>query len=154
FAVTRYDANLALDATFGEGGTAVLPSPQADVPYAIAPAADGTILVGGQGANKLELARVFASAGPAATAHARRITQAGATSYRFTVTYRDDGKIDRSTIDSDDVRVVLPDGSTRKVRLIDIATTSDSGIRVATYRFPAPGGSFDRSDNGVYTIRL
>jgi len=102
----------------------------------------------------LELARLFSSAGPVAVAHARRITQAGTTACRFTVTYRDDGQVDRSTIDSDDLRVVLPDGSTRKVRLVDIATTSDSGIRVATYRFPAPGGTFDRSDNGVYTIRL
>ena len=154
FAAVRYDENLALDPTFGEGGTAVLPSPQDDVPYAIAPAADGTILIGGQGHNRLELARIFASAAPVAVAHARRITQPGSTGCRFTVTYRDDGQIDRSTIDSDDVRVVLPDGSTRKVRLIDIAATSDSGIRVAMYRFPAPGGTFDRSDNGVYSIRL
>ena len=64
----------------------------------------------------------------------------------------DDTGVDASAIDRNDIRVYLPDGSSRPVSLF--AMSSSDGIVTATYAFSAPGGSWDATDNGEYIVRV
>jgi hypothetical protein len=76
------------------------------------------------------------------------------TGYRFTITWADDGNADASSLDSTDVRVLAPDGSELRAKLLSIDPASDSGVIEATYRAIGPGGSWDAADNGTYFIRV
>jgi hypothetical protein len=80
---------------------------------------------------------------------------AGQTNWDFQVVYRDNVAIDANTIDGNDVRVVGPAGFDQLASLVSISPAPAIGSgRVATYRVPAPGGFFDSTDDGQYTIAL
>ena len=70
------------------------------------------------------------------------------------MTYRDDDAVDVNTIDDNDIRVIFPDGSIHRARLLRVDQSGPGKVRVAHYRFPAPGGSWDAADTGSYVIRL
>jgi hypothetical protein len=72
----------------------------------------------------------------------------------LTVTYRDDEGIDVTTLDNRDVRITGPHGFVRYARLAAIGATADPRQRIVRYKLVAPGGSWDESDNGLYTLSL
>ena len=77
----------------------------------------------------------------------------GLTSYDFTVTYTDESAIDVSTIDVTDVMVTGP-GGLLTITGANEPTGTDGSPRTATYTVTPPGGSWDASDNGIYTISI
>lgn len=73
----------------------------------------------------------------------------------FKVTFRDDLGIVVNSIETGDVMVVGPSGFTIAVpTLISINDLSDGTPRIATFQFAPPGGAWDVSDNGRYTVVL
>ncbi|MGB6168579.1 MAG: lamin tail domain-containing protein, partial [Geitlerinemataceae cyanobacterium] len=89
---------------------------------------------------------------PAATAEFVDIIVAGGTSYPLTVTYTDNSGIDVATVGSGDVRVLGGNGFDELIELVSTETTGNT--TTATYQFIPPGGTWDRSDNGIYTIAV
>lgn len=77
-----------------------------------------------------------------------------ATQFEFTVTYAAEETIDASTLDNRDVRVLGPDGYSALAHLTDVATRYVGRQRIATYTIDAPGGAWNRDDNGTYTLYL
>jgi uncharacterized protein YkwD len=78
----------------------------------------------------------------------------GALSQTFSVTYSDAGLIDAGSISTGDIRVDGPNGFSTIAQLVSVDQRQNGPSRTATYRFSAPGGFFDSSDNGIYTLNL
>lgn len=87
---------------------------------------------------------------------ASSVTQAGATSTTFNVTYSHYTTIDKSTIGTGDLFVGGPNGFNAPASLESVDdSNSDSGTSViATYSIPAPGGTFDGADSGAYSVMM
>jgi hypothetical protein len=94
------------------------------------------------------------SAPQVSTLSAADVTQIGATSYTFTVTYADDVGIDISSLDNNDIRVTGPDGYDELATLVSVSSSTDGSPRVATYSITPPGGVWDSGDSGTYTIAI
>ena len=92
--------------------------------------------------------------GPTATLVAPNHTTAGSDLYTFVMMYSDNRGIDVSTLDSNDVSVRAPDGSRQNATLVSVDSNSNGSPRTVTYGVPAPGGTWDPSDNGVYQIDI
>src|SRR5207249_4640511 len=97
---------------------------------------------------------------PAAFASAPPVNNTNYTTptYSFTVTYLGNGAaIDTATIDANDVTIGRPAGvpavTIQPVAAGDV-NASDPQAVVVTYRFTAPGGAWDSTDNGTYTVNL
>jgi Right handed beta helix region len=90
-----------------------------------------------------------ASAGPFAD-----VTTTGGTTYNIVVTYADNGAINATTIDNSDVRVIGPNGYNVLATLIGVDTPGNGSPRIATYQITAPGGNWDGSDAGIYSVSL
>ncbi|MFH1730049.1 MAG: LEPR-XLL domain-containing protein, partial [Planctomycetota bacterium] len=91
---------------------------------------------------------------PAAELAAANVTAPGATTYTFTVTYSDNVAVDVSDIDSSDVRVTGPNGFSRYATVVGVDAAGDGTPRTATYQISTPGGTWDLTDNGTYTVAL
>jgi hypothetical protein len=78
----------------------------------------------------------------------------GADSYDFTVNYSDISGVNNSSVGSGDVVVVGPNGFNQIANLVSKSSSYDSNYLTATYRITAPGGTWDSSDTGNYTITL
>ena len=85
---------------------------------------------------------------PTASLAAANINSAGGTDYTFTVTYSDASGIDAATLDGSDIEVVRDDGLTQQAEFVSVSNGT------ATYRVTAPGGGWNASGNGTYTVRL
>jgi len=81
------------------------------------------------------------------------VVAAGGSSSTLTVTYADDGALDASSIGVGDVTVTGPGGAVA-VTGVTLNNAANGSPRTATYTIAAPGGSWDRGDNGSYTIGL
>ncbi|NJK70575.1 MAG: hypothetical protein HC941_32420, partial [Microcoleus sp. SU_5_3] len=81
------------------------------------------------------------------------ITTAGGTNQTLTVTFTDDSGVDVSSFDNSDL-VVNWSGGTIPATFISFTPTGNSTPRTATYSLTPPGGTWDNSDNGNYTVNL
>ncbi len=81
------------------------------------------------------------------------ITTAGGTSQSLTVTFSDNNAVDVSNLDSSDVLINLSGGNIT-AQFVSVDTNSNGAPRTATYSFTPPGGSWDNTDNGTYTVQL
>lgn len=81
-------------------------------------------------------------------------SQFGQTSYSFTIDYTDVGGIDASSIDANDVTVTSPGGVPAVTSLMGSTADPDGSPLVATYSFTPPGGTWDVTDDGTYTIAV
>jgi uncharacterized delta-60 repeat protein len=79
---------------------------------------------------------------------------ANATTFEFTVTYAAEESIDQSTLDNRDLRVLGPDGYSTLAHLTSVEDRYTGRQRIATYTIDAPGGTWNRADNGNYTVYL
>jgi len=89
---------------------------------------------------------------PTAVATTTNVTAAGGTLYSFTVRYADDGEINVSTIDNNDVRVTGPGGFDVAAAFVSVSINPTGNIAIATYSIVPPGGSWDFADNGTYNV--
>src|SRR5206468_6008915 len=103
-----------------------------------------------------ELVRLKRDDAPAAllTLRASTISSGNFTTLKLDMTYRDEDKVNVGSLDDKDMQIRLPDGSTRKARLVSVNKPTNGAIRHAIYKFTAPGGSWDPADNGMYRVRL
>jgi hypothetical protein len=74
--------------------------------------------------------------------------------YPFTVAYADETALDPTTFDDYDIEVAGPGGYVRYANLDSVDSTAPGKSRTVNYVVKGPGGSWDATDNGVYTITL
>jgi len=91
---------------------------------------------------------------PTAVQSINDVTSYGGTTHTFTVTYSDNYGIDISSLDDNDIRISAPGGFDVPATFVSVDNASHGSPRVATYRFSAPGGFFDASDNNTYTATI
>lgn len=91
---------------------------------------------------------------PTRSLKAAGVTRAGARAYTFSVTYRDPSLVSAASIGNRDVYVIGPRGYRAYGILVSKKPAVDSATIVATYRITPPGRSWDRSDNGIYTVMM
>jgi hypothetical protein len=82
------------------------------------------------------------------------VTTRGASAYDFTVTFRDDVAVNIGSLGTGDVRVTGPNGFTAAPELLGVDLNTSGTPRQATYRLTPPGGMWDATDAGVYTVDL
>jgi len=71
------------------------------------------------------------------------------------VRFGDNQAVLRSSIGDGDIRIDAPGGAfSLLVELVSISRTTDGTPMVVTYRFTPPGGTWDPSENGTYSIVL
>jgi polygalacturonase len=78
----------------------------------------------------------------------------GGTVYQFSVNYSDNTAMNVATLDGSDIHVTGPNGFSQMAALVSIDNSSNGTPRTATYQINPPGGIWDDSDNGTYTIAL
>jgi len=91
---------------------------------------------------------------PTATFSGSNVTVAGGTTQTFAVTYSDNAAVQVGSLDGSDVRVTGPNAFSQLAALVSVSALADGTPRTATYRITAPGGAWDASDNGTYTVSL
>ncbi|MBI1314193.1 S8 family serine peptidase [bacterium] len=84
------------------------------------------------------------------------VTTAGTTEIDVTVTFSDPdgGSVDTSTFDIRDVEITREGFSQTLLRPVDATLTMANGHDAASYRFAAPGGTWDATDNGTWFVSL
>jgi uncharacterized delta-60 repeat protein len=154
-AIAFGDGTFALDTTWGDNG--ILSAEHAGIGGPPQIGVDGSILSAGGDFNAdiLKIYRLFRDDAPLAQFDGRQLIAPRATATRFSVTFRDDDGIDKTSLDSADVRVFGPfDGQPRSRGATVEAIEPLSGGRFrATYKVTSPGG-WTAADNGVYFVRL
>jgi hypothetical protein len=95
------------------------------------------------------------AAAPTAQLTAPPILVPGGSSHEFTVEYRDNVAPDGATIGNGDVHVTGPGGFDQLATLVSVSPAPSVGSkRIATYRITAPGGAWDHTDNGSYSVAI
>lgn len=84
---------------------------------------------------------------------ALRLRQTGGSFYKFTVRYTDASGIDTGSVLSSNIQVTGPNGFISEVRLLSRTVVNSTTVD-GFYRLAAPGGTWDSSDNGLYTINV
>jgi hypothetical protein len=75
-------------------------------------------------------------------------------SYRFTVSYHDQRRVDTTTLDGNDILVTGPGGFAARARFVSAASGKHASTQVVQYAIDGPRGGWDSADNGVYTFHL
>ncbi len=91
---------------------------------------------------------------PTATLTANNIAIRNQKVSTFTVVYRDEAAVKRSSIDGQDILVTGPNGFSQLADLISVNSNQDDPSLTATYSITAPGGFWDATDAGSYTLTL
>jgi hypothetical protein len=89
----------------------------------------------------------------AGTSTMKEATAAGAT---FAVTYHGLTALDLGGVlgKHEAIRVLGPQGYSQLAEFVSVIPSWDGSSQIATYRVPAPGGGWNRTDNGGYTIQI
>jgi hypothetical protein len=91
---------------------------------------------------------------PTAVLTAPGVTTAGGTSYSFTVVFSDDQGVLAADLNDADVIVTGPNGFSQAGHLVSVDNSSDGTPRTAVYSITPPGGAWNYTVNGYYTISL
>ncbi len=70
------------------------------------------------------------------------------------VTYADNNSINWTTIDVGDIEILNPSLVPLTISSVSVDFMSNGTPRVATYTFAVPGGGWEFSDNGTYTVNM
>ncbi|MGO9915106.1 MAG: beta strand repeat-containing protein, partial [Isosphaeraceae bacterium] len=100
--------------------------------------------------------KLFNTVALKATASSAPVTTAGASVATFTVTFSGFTALDRAGLlgKLGAIRVQGPNGYSQTASFVRITSSGDGNSQIATYSVPAPGGFWDRDDNGVYSIAV
>ena len=94
----------------------------------------------------------------AGTDRAPDVTVAGGTTYNFSVLLTDNVAISIASLgaagNSADLYVTGPNGFNQPATFDSVDVNSDGQPRLAQFHFAAPGGMWDLTDTGIYTIQL
>ncbi len=123
---------------------------------------DGTVGYGKVTIGTQNVKRDFTKATPAldltpptaSLAQADDVIYAGPTDSIIAIRFADNVGINPSGIGNQNVVVTGPDGFSAGASLVGIDASAADGSLRAVYRLIAPGGSWDRGDNGSYQVRL
>ena len=74
--------------------------------------------------------------------------------YQLQITYTHPSGVDLASVNTGDIVATGPNGFTQQVPLLKAKARRRGTQVVAIYRLPAPGGTWDQADNGVYTLTL
>jgi hypothetical protein len=92
---------------------------------------------------------------PIVTVPAQPPPAAGAASFDLRVRYADARTaLDAATLGDGDVIVSGPNGYLAAATFLGASPGGDDSPVIATYRVPAPGGTWNATDNGVYTVSV
>ena len=94
------------------------------------------------------------TAAPTPSLAASNVNTAGGTSYQLTVTYTDDFAVSVATLGNNNLLVTGPNGFSQGATLVGVDHTTDGTPRIATYQITPPGGSWDPTGSGTYTVSL
>ena len=92
--------------------------------------------------------------------HWNRVTRHLADMNRFhkvvvhTVAYTDNAAVRATSLGLGDIRVHGPGGFSTFATLVGVSPAGDGTPRTATYRIIPPGGTWDPTENGIYTVEL
>ena len=75
-------------------------------------------------------------------------------SVRFRVEYESTSGVDAASLGDDDLLVTGPNGYNQFAELVSAKRGRRGTVVTGTYQAPAPGGRFDRGDNGLYSVLL
>ena len=90
---------------------------------------------------------------PTANFNVINITTAG-TSKQLTVTYTDNVAVDVTDLNNSDIRITGPNGFNQLGTFVSVNTNTNGTPRTATYQIVGPGGGWDNTDNGLYTVLM
>jgi hypothetical protein len=91
---------------------------------------------------------------PTAKLSAKALAKAGGTFYQFSVKYTDNLAMDLSSAGDGDMRITGPNGYAQNAVLVSATLSRNKKALTAVYRIAAPGGAWDSSDNGTYTVSV
>ncbi|MFI5379328.1 MAG: Calx-beta domain-containing protein [Tepidisphaerales bacterium] len=80
------------------------------------------------------------------------VSVASVLNYRFTAVYTDNVAMSLASVATGNLSVTGPNGYSQVATLLSKKLSTDGKSVTAVYSIPAPGGSWDPSDNGTYTI--
>ena len=92
-----------------------------------------------------------------ATLQAYDVADLGSNEHSVTVAYQSAEHIDRSSVDTEDIRVMGPDGGPLHIELVKVNAETDlagQSYLVAKYQIMAPNKSWKTSPSGTYTVWL
>ena len=118
------------------------------------PDESGTVVIGTTGGGLYRTQIGGDTIEPIAHVSLSNIAQPGDSFYTFQVTYTDDAGIDLSTLDNQDLWVTGDNGFSGHAVFNSVTAMSNGTTAIATYTLDAPGGTWDVSDNGTYTLSL
>lgn len=90
---------------------------------------------------------------PSARLTAANVTSAG-NKHTFQVIYEDNEAVIRTSLDNSDIVVTGPKGFSQNATLVSLNPNADGSPLTATYEILAPGGSWDGTEQGTYTVSL
>lgn len=76
---------------------------------------------------------------------------AGSATIQFTVTYTDAQQVDATTLSSQNITVIDPNGNSDTVSLVS-SNLANAATVTATYSIPAPSGALSPADDGTYLV--
>jgi len=91
---------------------------------------------------------------PTAAGLSEHVTTPGGTAQFINVTYADAAGVDTASMDTGDVMVNGPGGFSAAATFYDVDNHFSGTPRQGTYWFIPPGGTWDATDNGTYTLTL
>jgi hypothetical protein len=91
---------------------------------------------------------------PVPTLSVADLTLSGSPSHSCSVTYTDTTAVRLSSLDSTDLLVTGPNGYSNLVEFIGADLPMDGSPMTGSYSISAPGGSWEDTDNGTYTVTL
>ena len=91
---------------------------------------------------------------PAPALNVADVTVEGAAGHSASVTYTDATAVRLSSLGHGDLLVTGPNGYSNLVEFIGADLPSDGSPITALYSIPAPAGSWNEADNGLYTVVL
>lgn len=100
-----------------------------------------------------DIAAAGETTAPTGTLSATNVTTT-ASAYNFTVTYADASGISVTSLGNGNIRCTGPNGYDAAAEFISIDVAGNGTPRTATYRITPPGGTWNATDNGTYTLTL
>lgn len=89
---------------------------------------------------------------PQATLIVSNLSTTGSSSHLARVSYSDNVGLSVASLGGNDIWVEGPGGFSNYCSFVSVDSSNDGTPRLAIYHVPAPGGAWDRPDNGVYSI--
>jgi hypothetical protein len=91
---------------------------------------------------------------PTAGLSVANITLGGSPSHSCSVTFTDTTAVRLSSLDSTDLLVTGPNSYSNLVEFVGADLPMDGSPMTGSYSIPAPGGAWEDTDNGTYTVSL